>query len=31
LSAQSQLLSHFLTACWAVFDSLDLLPIVNLL
>ena len=31
LSAQSQLFSHTLTACWAVFDSLDLLPAINLL
>jgi len=31
LSAQSQLFSHILTGCWAVFDSLDLLPVVDLL
>ena len=31
LSGQSQLFSHILTACWAVFDSLDLLPAIDLL
>ena len=31
LSGRSQLFSHILTACWAVLDSLDLLPIVDLL
>ena len=31
LSGQSQLFSPILGACWAVFDSLDLLPIVDLL
>jgi len=31
LSGHSQPFSHILTACWAVFDSLDLLPIVDLL
>jgi sigma-70-like protein len=31
LSGQSQLFSHMLAACWAALDSLDLLPIVDLL
>jgi hypothetical protein len=31
LSEQSQLFSHMLATCWAVLDSLDLLPIVDLL
>lgn len=30
LSGQSQLSSHILAACWAVFDSFDLLPVVDL-
>jgi DNA-directed RNA polymerase specialized sigma24 family protein len=31
LNGHSQLSSHILVACWAVFDSLDLLPMVDLL
>lgn len=31
LNAQSQMFSHFLTACWALLDSLDLLPGIDLL
>ena len=31
LSRQSQLFSHILCVCWALLDSLDLLPIVDLL
>jgi len=31
LISQSHPFSHFITACWAVLDSLDLLPLVDLL
>ena len=31
LSTQFQLSSHILTVCWALLDSFDLLPIVDLL
>ena len=31
LNDQSRLYSHFLTVCWALLDSLDGLPGVNLL
>ena len=31
VNGQFQVSSHILAACWAVFDSLDLLPVVNLL
>jgi Sigma-70, region 4 len=31
LSAQSQVFSHLVTACWALLDSLDLLPGIDLL
>jgi DNA-directed RNA polymerase specialized sigma24 family protein len=31
LNRQSHQFSHILTVCWALFDSLDLLPIVDLL
>ena len=31
LRGRSQLFSHILAACWALFDSLDLLPIIDLL
>ncbi len=31
LNSQSHLFSHILTVCWAVLDSLDLLPVIDLL
>jgi DNA-directed RNA polymerase specialized sigma subunit len=31
LRGRSQLFSHILAACWTLFDSLDLLPIIDLL
>jgi len=31
LAGQSQMLSHVFAACWALFDSLDLLPVIDFL
>jgi len=31
LNSASHLFSHILAACWAVFDSLDLVPVIDLL